>query len=354
MNERYHPRLLSGLALAMGTVVGGQAQTPISEPGGAEATTAPKTEATAAAEAPAANAEHGPFFRIEGTDLRIGKLPPVTFHGFASQGFLASSKYNYLGNTTHGSFELSEFGLNASMSPLPRTRVSAQAFLFDVGDVGRYNPVLDYAMVDYNFRDEIGIRGGRVRRPGGIYNAIQDIDVARTSVLLPQGVYDARWRDFTCSVDGGSLYGSVGLGKVGSLSYEVYGGMASLSEQGGVARLLQGLLPVPGVVSCRRRSGVNRSQRLSHRRRPTVVVHAGGGVESRRKPARGVRIQLRLQHHAAVRPRPHPRGSRIATVSSILWNTNGVRLPSRPSTAPTIASPTTRRRGRRSVAAGRA
>jgi hypothetical protein len=131
------------------------------------------------------------------------------------------------------------------MSPFARTRISAQAFLFNVGDVGRYALGLDYAVIDYSLRDEVGFRGGRIRRPQGIYNSIQDIDLTRTSVLLPQGMYDARYRDFSASVDGGSIYGNIGLSKVGGLSYEVYGGMVSLSQEGGIARLLQDSLRNP-------------------------------------------------------------------------------------------------------------
>lgn len=180
-------------------------------------------------------------------ELKLGtNMPPVDFHGFASQGFLASSGYNYLAdNTKRGSFKFSEAAVNASMNPFPRTHIAAQGFLFDVGNVGEYYPALDYAAVDYTFCDEIGIRAGRIRRPEGIYNAIQDIDLARTSVLLPQGMYDARWRDFSGSIDGGSLFGTIDLHKAGSVSYEVYGGMISLADNGGIARLLQDSLSSP-------------------------------------------------------------------------------------------------------------
>jgi hypothetical protein len=160
----------------------------------------------------------------------------MTFHGFASQGFLASTGYNYLrGNTKEGSFEYSELGLNTSMSPFNSTRIALQGFAFDVGDVGGYQPFLDYASLEYSFSDHIGLRGGRIRRPGGIYNHIQDVDLARTSILLPQGMYDARWRDFSTSIDGGELFGSASLGKAGSLSYEAFAGMMNLTQDGGVA-----------------------------------------------------------------------------------------------------------------------
>jgi len=163
--------------------------------------------------------------------------PPLEFHGFASQGFLLSRDYDYLANDTkNGSFQFSEFGLNASMNPFPNTRVAVQGFDFDVGNVGQYDPFLDYALVEYTVNDELGIRAGRIRRPSGIYNDIQDIDLARTFVLLPQGMYDARWRDWSAGLDGGELFGEFKLAKLGSLSYAAYAGMVNMQENGGVAR----------------------------------------------------------------------------------------------------------------------
>lgn len=185
--------------------------------------------------APAAS-EHATGFRFEGTDLHLGEAPPISFHGFLSQGYLHSSDYNYLGSTRDGSFAFTELGLNASMQPFPRTRIALQGFAFDLGDVGNFDPFLDYASIEYTFQDWLGVRGGRVRRPAGIYNHIQDVDLARTSVLLPQGMYDARWRDFSTSVDGGLVFGSFSLGKAGSLSYEAYSGMGSIGTDGGVAQ----------------------------------------------------------------------------------------------------------------------
>ncbi|MDR3459039.1 MAG: hypothetical protein P4N60_16455 [Verrucomicrobiae bacterium] len=174
-------------------------------------------------------------------ELKLGtNMPPIDIHGFASQGFLASTKYNYLANNTKdGSFKFSEAAVNVSMNPFPRTHIAAQGFLFDVGNVGQYYPALDYASIDYTFCDQFGVRAGRIRRPEGIYNAIQDVDLARTSILLPQGMYDARYRDFSGSIDGGSLFGNVNMSKAGSFSYEAYLGNVNLTDDGGIARLLQ-------------------------------------------------------------------------------------------------------------------
>ncbi len=172
--------------------------------------------------------------------------PPMAFHGFASQGFLYSSQYNYLGDSSSGSFKFSEAGLNASINPLPRTRIAAQAFTYDVGEAGKYDVVLDYAQVEYTCNDYFGVRAGRIRRPQGFYNDIQDVDVARTFVLLPQGIYDARWRDFYVALDGGEFFGTVPLSVAGSLSYEIYGGIIRPKEDGGAALEIRNSLPASG------------------------------------------------------------------------------------------------------------
>lgn len=184
-------------------------------------------------------------------DLNLGtNIPPITFHGFASQGFLYSSGYNYLDtDTKDGSFRYSEAGVNASMNPFPRTHIAAQGFVFDVGDAGQYMPFLDYASVDYTFNDYIGLRGGRIRKPGGIYNHIQDVDVARTYVLLPQGVYDARFRDLSANLDGGEVFGNIPLMKAGGLSYEVYSGLLNVYDTSGLYGVINNSLHGGHVTS---------------------------------------------------------------------------------------------------------
>jgi hypothetical protein len=182
--------------------------------------------------------------RLEAYELNLGtNLPPVDFHGFLSQGFLYSSAYNYLGESSKGSAQFTEAGLNASFNPFPRTRIAAQAFTYDVGQAGNYDVVLDYALAEYTFNDYFGIRAGRIRRPQGIYNDIQDVDVARTFVLLPQGIYDARWRDFYATLDGGEFFGTIPLKLAGSLSYEIYGGIIRPSDDGGIALFIHSSLP---------------------------------------------------------------------------------------------------------------
>jgi hypothetical protein len=186
----------------------------------------------------------------QAVELKVStNMPPVDVHGFVSQGYLYSGSYDYLSpDTTGGSSKFFEWGLNGSMNPFPRTHIAAQGFTFDVGNAGKYEPVLDYALADYTFADWIGIRGGRIRRPEGLYNHIQDVDLARTWVLLPQGMYPARWRDMYTTLDGGELFGTIPLRKAGSLSYELYSGLQRPQLNGGLALQKENLPPFRPLV----------------------------------------------------------------------------------------------------------
>lgn len=161
---------------------------------------------------------------------------PVNIGGFISNGYIKSSHYNYLVNSSEGDFDFVELGVNAVWSPLDRTTINGQLFTFELGPYGNYDPLIDYLFVDYSATDTFGIRLGRVKRPNGIYNEIQDIDIARTSILLPMGaMYDPRYRDFGASVDGVSLYGSFYIGNLQSIDYNIYHGEIDLSANGGIA-----------------------------------------------------------------------------------------------------------------------
>lgn len=158
-----------------------------------------------------------------------------SFGGFISVGYLDSTHYNYLANTDGGTTEFVEAGINFSWTPAKRTTVNGQAFAFELGPYGNYKPLIDYLFLDYNRSELLGIQLGRVKREFGIYNHIQDIDLARTSILLPHTIYDPRFRDFSASLDGVSIYGTFKLPGKQRLSYTVYGGYVNLQEDGGLA-----------------------------------------------------------------------------------------------------------------------
>jgi hypothetical protein len=158
-------------------------------------------------------------------DLSLpGELGQLQVHGFISQGFLFTSDNNYLANSSRGSFEFTELGLNFTMQAMDRLTLGLQIFSHDLGPIGDYRATLDWYSVDYHWQDWLGIRAGRVKLPFGLYNDSSDIDSARTAILLPQSIYPAQNRDFLLAQTGFELYGYRGLGAAGGLDYRMYGG----------------------------------------------------------------------------------------------------------------------------------
>ena len=151
---------------------------------------------------------------------------PVQVHGFVSQGFIKSTGNNYLGWTkrAQGSVKFTEVGINFTTQPTERLRIGTQLFARELGPMGNYNAKVDWLMLDYRWRDWLGIRAGRVKLPFGLYNDTSDIDSARVPVLLPSSVYPVTNRDFYLAQSGFEIYGYVPLGSAGALDYRLYAG----------------------------------------------------------------------------------------------------------------------------------
>ena len=163
----------------------------------------------------------------------------IEVHGFASQGWMISTGNNFLTNTRRGgSFELTEFAINASTNLTDDVRIGAQMYLSKAGDTGNYMPKLDWAFVDWRPKDWLGFRAGRIKRPGGLWNDSRDLPFGRPWVLLPQGPYALGSRTLMTHVDGGSVYGDIPLDKAGDVSYEAYlGTILEFDMDGGNAKL---------------------------------------------------------------------------------------------------------------------
>jgi hypothetical protein len=142
-------------------------------------------------------------------------------HGFVSQGALLSTGNDYLARSQRGSVEFFEAGINVSTEVVDKLRVGLQLFTRDLGPIGDYNIALDWAYLDYRFREWLGLRAGRIKLPFGLYNEYSDVDSARLWVLLPQAMYPTRSRDLLLAQTGFSLYGSGPLGPVGALDYQL-------------------------------------------------------------------------------------------------------------------------------------
>ena len=194
-----------------------------------------KTKALLLAAAISAPLAHAQFnFDVDGK--------PVQIHSFASQGFLASDQNNYLTtNTSQGSFSFTDFGANASLRLGDNLRIGAQLYDRDIGDLGKWHLQLDWAIGDYKIKDWLGLRGGVVKTTFGLHNDTQDVDFLSPFALLPQSIYPTDLRDALIRHRGGDVYGTVSLGRLGSLAYTGFAGLRSDSLYGGYIYLLHGV-----------------------------------------------------------------------------------------------------------------
>ena len=176
---------------------------------------------------------HAQFdFRVAGRDVQV--------HSFFSQGYAYSNENNYLTmKTSQGSFAMTDFGANISTQLTDKLRVGAQLYDHNMGNLGKWEPQLDWAMADYRFKDWLGLRGGKVKTVLGLHNDTRDLEFLDTFALLPQSIYSVDLRDGYIAHTGGDVYGRVPLKHLGSLSYTVWAGHRQDSTNGGYIYLLR-------------------------------------------------------------------------------------------------------------------
>ncbi len=164
-------------------------------------------------------------------------LGPVEFHGFGSVGYIQSSENNLVEDSRDGTFEFNEFGVSAATTLFDDIYVGMQLMSLDYGAVGNNNVYVNWALADYQWRDALGFKAGKVKLPLGLYNDIRDYDFLRTPIFLPQALYNENYRELMDSYTGGGLYGTFDLGKGGYLGYDLYYGTErDIDEDGGIAR----------------------------------------------------------------------------------------------------------------------
>ena len=168
----------------------------------------------------------GLLFASQGFPQPITKN--LRIHGFLNQGYLYSTKNNYLMETKDGNLEYNEAAINFSIQINAKLRGGLQLLSRDFGEDGNNETSLDWGYIDYHWKDALGLRAGKIKRPSGLYNTGRDIDALRTFVMLPQSVYDESMREITLSFQGTSIYGNLSLGSVGNLDYEAYYGTSNM------------------------------------------------------------------------------------------------------------------------------
>jgi hypothetical protein len=170
-----------------------------------------------------ASADAGSSDRTTASDGSFGL--PVYIHAFASQGFMLTTGNDYIASdTTHGSFQLSEVGLNVTRQLSDRWSMGLQLFAQNLGLGGSFNFKADWFYLDYRWRNWLGIRAGRIKIPYGLYNEVNDIDAARAPIFLPQSVYPLQGRSFLFAQTGFELYGFARARGFGALDYRLFVG----------------------------------------------------------------------------------------------------------------------------------
>jgi hypothetical protein len=155
----------------------------------------------------------------------VTPVSPVEIHGFASQGFMLTTGNDYIvPDTTRGSFQLSEVGVNVTREITGKLRFGVQAFAQNLGLGSNLNLKADWFYLDYHWKDWLGLRFGRLKIPFGLYNDVNDVDSARVPVLLPQSTYPLQGRSFLFAQTGFELYGFLRAGGAGALDYRLYVG----------------------------------------------------------------------------------------------------------------------------------
>ncbi|ETR67131.1 MAG: hypothetical protein OMM_11922, partial [Candidatus Magnetoglobus multicellularis str. Araruama] len=85
------------------------------------------------------------------------ELSGIEIHGFASTGYIVSDKYNYLADSKDGTCEFNEAGINFSASIADEIQVGMQLYSYDLGDIGNNTVKLDWALIDYSWKESLGI-----------------------------------------------------------------------------------------------------------------------------------------------------------------------------------------------------
>jgi len=183
------------------------------------------------------------FFIISLLLLSLGVMAQddagINIHGFVSQGYLKSTDNNYQGNTADGTFEFNEIGMNFSTQLTDELRLGIQFFARDLGNLDNDKIIVDWAYGDYNLTDWFGVRAGKMKMPVGMYNEVRDVDMLRTNILMPQGVYNESWRSTFNAIKGIGIYGSVTAGALGTFNYQAQSGVLDITDDSGLNKYIE-------------------------------------------------------------------------------------------------------------------
>ncbi|BCG64261.1 MAG: hypothetical protein methR_P2034 [Methyloprofundus sp.] len=172
----------------------------------------------------------------------------IQFHGFLSQGLFSTSGNNVYGHSKDSvSAGLTEVGLNVSYQALNNLSFAVQGLYRRAGEsTGDWGDVsLDFAFMDLTFLNfqegRLGIRGGRVKNPWGLYNETRDVAFTHPTIFLPLTYFD-RSRTLFVSMDGGQFYADYNSA-IGDFSFKFNYGLMQADDP----ELLQAIVLNPNV-----------------------------------------------------------------------------------------------------------
>lgn len=218
---------------------------------------------------------------IPGTLLAESRPFGWQWHGFATQGIVATDRNNFFGPSSDGaSLQFTELGINVSLRPWPDTLLAAQVISRRAGGESKdAQPALDYALIDRQIQASAlgnwGIRAGRVKNPLGLYNETRDVAVTRPGILLPQSIYFDRTRSLGLSSDSVALYANRIIGN-GDLRFKLNVGIPQTGEDVEWATLGR---PEPG--SFRGETSVIGQLAYEHDGGRIIAAVGGGDVRAR-------------------------------------------------------------------------
>jgi len=164
---------------------------------------------------------------------------PPEFHWTASQGFLYSSGNNYIDGSGDGVWDFREYAVNAQYEFADNWRVGAQLLGREYGSVGNDRVGLDWALVNWHWRDWLGFKAGQIKVPFGLYHETRDMDALRTEILLPQGVYVEYLREVLTADLGAAAYGAARWSGAGTILYQLQAGERQMDpDDGDLQRLM--------------------------------------------------------------------------------------------------------------------
>ena len=171
-------------------------------------------------------------------------------NGFIAQGYLKSSDNNYFGRTDEGTYEFNEIGVTITKDVSEKFRLGVQFAARDFGEYGNQEIKVDWGYGDYMIRDWLGVRGGKLKIPFGLYNETRDIDALRTCIILPIGVYNEVYRDVVVGIDGVGIYGLLDTKSLGSINYLLINGTENIDRDGPLFVMLDSVIPldVTGLI----------------------------------------------------------------------------------------------------------